>query len=62
MYEARMSKGLHNQAMFCPPEGVSLDQGVRVVVAFIDKYPGDLHKDFEFLALFALAHAWPCKD
>lgn len=46
----------------CPPEEVSVDQGVRVVVAYIDRIPARHHEIFYLLLLEALKVAWPCAD
>jgi Rap1a immunity proteins len=46
----------------CPPKGAIADQGVRVVVAFLEANPQRLHEPFSFLAYEALARAWPCKE
>lgn len=46
----------------CIPAGeVTVNQQVRVVVAYIDARPNRLHEDFRILALEALKDAWPCK-
>jgi hypothetical protein len=46
----------------CIPNGVSLSQGVKVVVQYIDNHPARLHERFEKLALEALLAAWPCTN
>jgi hypothetical protein len=43
------------------PNEVTLGQMVRVVVAYIDARPAQLHEDFVQLALEALRTAWPCR-
>jgi hypothetical protein len=43
------------------PNGVTIGQEVKVVVAYIDARPARLHEPFEQLALQALLTAWPCK-
>jgi hypothetical protein len=45
----------------CPPVGATIGQGVRVVVAYVDKRPARLGDDFTALAIEALKEAWPCK-
>jgi hypothetical protein len=46
----------------CIPAGeVTVNQQVRVVVAYIDARPKRLHEDFRVLALEALKDARPCK-
>jgi hypothetical protein len=43
------------------PERVTLEQMVRVVLAYIDARPAEMHADFIDLALEALRAAWPCR-
>ena len=43
-----------------PKEVITIDQGVRVVVAYIDARPERLHERFASLAFQALIAAWPC--
>src|SRR4051794_29885190 len=45
----------------CPPAGVTKEQGVRVVIRYIDARPSRMHEDFKVLALEALTAAWPCR-
>jgi hypothetical protein len=45
----------------CRPEGSTREQSVRVVVAYIDARPAQMHERFDDLALEALRAAWPCK-
>ena len=49
------------QYRFCPPEGATNTQGLRIVVAFIEARPQDAHRKFDELALEALRKAWPCR-
>jgi Rap1a immunity proteins len=42
------------------PQGVTLEQMTRVVVAYIDKRPERMHEYFTDLALQALQFVWPC--
>ena len=58
--------GVINEIMYaardvCIPKGVTNEQGVRVVVAYIDRILARMHEDFAKLANEALAVAWPCK-
>jgi hypothetical protein len=46
----------------CPPEGVNIGQGTRVVIRFLDANPNLLHYDFRSLVMLALKTAWPCKS
>jgi hypothetical protein len=43
------------------PDAVTLRQMAKVVVAYIDARPAQMHEDFRLLALNALRTAWPCK-
>ena len=45
----------------CVPSGVTHEQGVRVVIAYIDARPQRMHESFGQLAHEALTAAWPCK-
>ena len=45
----------------CPPETVTAEQGVRVVVAYLEANPQRLHESFNWLVVYALQQAWPCK-
>ena len=47
--------------LFCPPNAVTVEQGIRVVVNFLQSNPQRLHEPFGALALAALAKAWPCR-
>jgi hypothetical protein len=45
----------------CPPEGATVNQGVRVVIQFLEANPQRLHESFNWLVVYALRSAWPCK-
>lgn len=45
----------------CPPDSATNEQGVRVVVAYIDRIPARMHEPFAKLSIEALRAAWPCK-
>jgi hypothetical protein len=45
---------------WCKPQGVTVGQGVRVAVSFIDRNPGRLHERFTQLVVDAFREAWPC--
>jgi hypothetical protein len=62
LFEATMSQAIIGKALFCTPTGVTTDQALRVVLAYIDKHPERQHERFVQLALEALADAWPCED
>ena len=44
----------------CPPPESTVDQGVRLVVQYVDSQPTRLHDNFDALAIEALRKAWPC--
>jgi hypothetical protein len=46
----------------CPPQGVNIGQGARVVTRFLDTSPNLLHYDFRLLVIMAFQSAWPCKS
>ena len=56
-----LSRTALKTAFFCAPEGPTIEQYTRVVVAYIDKHPEETHENFVLLALTALGEAWPCK-
>jgi len=47
----------------CPPPGagVTMQQMIRVVVAYIERRPERMHEDFRTLTLEAWHEAWPCQ-
>ena len=45
----------------CMPSGVTYEQGVRIVIAYIEARPQRMHESFGNLAHEALTAAWPCK-
>jgi hypothetical protein len=45
----------------CVPEGATPEQGVRVVIKYIEARPERMQEPFGKLALEALEEAWPCK-
>ena len=49
-----------HQLGICNPSGVTDDQVIKVVVAYIDARPARLHENFSDLAREALLAAWPC--
>jgi Rap1a immunity proteins len=46
----------------CPAKGAFVNEGVRLVVAFLEANPQRLHEPFSTLAFEALLLAWPCKE
>jgi len=47
--------------VFCVPESVSTDQGIRVVIKYLEGHPEDLHQRGTTLTVLALKQAFPCK-
>ena len=58
----QMSARVPHAEVFCAPEEVTIDQALRVVVAYIDAHPERMHERFPLLALLALTKAWPCNQ
>jgi hypothetical protein len=63
-YESGICYGLVSSILYlddetCHPK-ITIGQGVRVVVKYIDERPARHHEDFRALALEALRAAWPC--
>ena len=56
-----VSQTLAEPLKFCPPVDFDAEQGVRVVVAYIESRPGRGREDFTMLALEALRASWPCR-
>ena len=46
--------------VFCRPDGVTVEQAVRVVVQFLDQHPARTNENFNALAVEAMRDAWPC--
>jgi hypothetical protein len=45
---------------FCRPKGVTREQAIRMVVAYIDNQPERSRERFLFLAFEAMMKTWPC--
>ena len=56
-----VSHTLAEPLKFCPPVEFEAEQGVRVVVAYIENRPGRGREDSTMLALEALRSKWPCR-
>ena len=56
-----VSHTLAEPLKFCPPVEFEAEQGVRVVVAYIENRRGTPRKDFTAIALGALRAKWPCR-
>jgi Rap1a immunity proteins len=46
---------------FCTPDGVTIEQGARVVLKYLNDNPDKNHQRPEGLAIAAFRKAWPCK-
>ena len=47
--------------VFCVPESVSTDRGVRAVIQYLEGHPEDLHQRGTTLTVLALKQAFPCR-
>ena len=56
-----LSHSLAEPLKFCPPAEFDAEQGVRVVVAYVESKPGRAREDFTMLALEAFRSKRPCK-
>ena len=56
-----VSHSLAEPLKFCPPVEFDAEQGVRVVVAYIEKKVERSREDFTTIALEALRSKWRCK-
>jgi hypothetical protein len=55
-----ISEALRAFELYCPPDGVTNDQLVRMVVAEIEKRPERLHEDFVVPVSAVMVAHWPC--
>ena len=44
----------------CLPKGVTTEQGLKVLVKYMDDHPEELQERTEQLATSAFINAWPC--
>jgi hypothetical protein len=56
-----ISEALRAFELYCPPDGVTNGQLVRMVVAAIEKLPERLHEDFVVPASAVMIAHWPCR-
>jgi hypothetical protein len=54
------SSSLRPEMKSCPPTDVTVAQGVRVVVAYLEANPQRLHESFQALTILAFRTTWPC--
>jgi hypothetical protein len=45
----------------CVPQGVNWGQALRVVMGYMQRNPGRLHRQFPDLVVEAFEEAWPCR-
>ena len=57
-----ISETLRMFELACPPELVSYEPLVRMVVAEIEKHPEQLTEDFIVLASEVMMLSWACKE
>ena len=62
MIEARLYGVVSDKRLICMPPAVTVDQSIRVVVAFADHRPAETHRAFAAFILAAALDAWPCND
>jgi hypothetical protein len=56
-----IAETLRTFELSCPPDGVTNEQLVRMVVAEIEKHPERLHEDFIVPASAVMIAHWPCR-
>jgi hypothetical protein len=54
-------EALQSSELSCPPDGVTNDQLVRMVVSAIERHPETMHEDFAARARVVLMASWPCR-
>jgi hypothetical protein len=50
------------QLRSCPPRTATRQQLAKVVMAYLDRHPEDLHHPLYLLIAIAFAGAWPCHN
>jgi hypothetical protein len=62
MVETLIVLGSHLQSnmRFCVPGEVTIQQGLKVFVSFLNANPSLLHRPADVLAIEAFRAAWPC--
>jgi Rap1a immunity proteins len=56
-----VSEALRAFELSCPPDGISNEQLVRMVVSEVEKHPELLHEDFIVPTAAVMIAAWPCR-
>ena len=60
--ELVMSQLAPDSGFFCPPsEGFQTEQGIRIVVKYLESHPEELHQGKRVLVIQAFGKAFPCK-
>jgi Rap1a immunity proteins len=54
-------EAMRTSGLICPPDGVTNDQLVRIVVTEIESHPEGLHEDFIVPASAIFMATWPCR-
>jgi hypothetical protein len=54
------TRALPSDLKSCRPQGVTREQLVRVVVAYVEARPERMHEDLLGLTIEAFRNAWPC--
>lgn len=49
------------EGRYCRPPGLTLNEGLRTVVEYLEKHSDLLDQDFKILSMIAFREAWPCK-
>lgn len=56
-----VSELLNESLRFCPPDGVTNGQAIRVVVNYMERNPQIRHQKLHQIGLVAMREAWPCR-
>jgi hypothetical protein len=56
-----VSRDLQPYAAFCQPQGVTVSQGIKVLLKYLDEHPDQLNEPMMYLAISAFREAWPCQ-
>jgi hypothetical protein len=56
-----LGQELPESTKFCIPKGVTVGQGIRVLLKYIEANPELAHRRAEALAIAAFRKSWPCK-
>jgi Rap1a immunity proteins len=55
------SRNNFSSSPMCLPDGITAEQGVRIVVKWLTDHPERLHESQRILVMTALVQAFPCK-